>query len=163
MSLFKHDTTKGEPILKGTASNVFIGKYCSISNSAIFDCGFGHHHENISCYDWRQAGVNTQYHSKTRGDIIVGNDVWIGDGVTIMSGVTIGDGAVIGTGSVVTHNITAYYIMGGIPAKKIGVRFNPADIKELLRISWWNWPIEKIKGNIELINSPNIKEFINKF
>ena len=36
-----------------------------------------------------------------------------------MPGVTIGDGVVIGANSIVTHDIPAYSVAAGIPAKKI--------------------------------------------
>ena len=41
------------------------------------------------------------------------------DNVTIMSGVTVGDGAVIGANAVVTHDVPAYSIAVGCPAKVI--------------------------------------------
>lgn len=34
-------------------------------------------------------------------------------------GVTIGDGSVIGTNAVVTHDVPAYSVVGGVPAKII--------------------------------------------
>ena len=52
----------------------------------------------------------------------IGNDIWIGARVTILPGVTIGDGAVIAAGAVVTKDVEPYVIVGGVPAKKIGVR-----------------------------------------
>lgn len=53
----------------------------------------------------------------TKGPITIGNNVWIGEGVTILSGVTIGDSAIIAAGSVVTHDIPAYAVAVGIPAR----------------------------------------------
>lgn len=40
-------------------------------------------------------------------------------GAIIMPGVTIGEGAIIGAGAVVTHNIPAWTIAVGSPAKVI--------------------------------------------
>ena len=54
-----------------------------------------------------------------KGRVIIGNNVWVGRNVCIMPGVKIGDGAVIGANSVVTHNIPAYSIAVGCPAKVI--------------------------------------------
>lgn len=53
------------------------------------------------------------------GPVIIGKNVWIGEKSTILSGVTIGDGAVIAANSVVTHNIPAFAVAAGIPAKVI--------------------------------------------
>lgn len=67
----------------------------------------------------------------------IGDDAWIGYGAIIMAGVQIGDGAVVAAGAVVTKNVPAFEIHAGVPAKKIGVRFdNDEDInkhREMLR------------------------------
>jgi acetyltransferase-like isoleucine patch superfamily enzyme len=54
--------------------------------------------------------------------IIIHDDVWIGTGATIVGGVTIGQGAVIGANSLVNHDVAPYTIVGGVPARKIGLR-----------------------------------------
>jgi UDP-2-acetamido-3-amino-2,3-dideoxy-glucuronate N-acetyltransferase len=41
----------------------------------------------------------------------------IGSNATILCGVTIGEGAIIGAGSVVTHDVPAFTIVAGNPAK----------------------------------------------
>ena len=63
-------------------------------------------------------------------DITIENDVWIGTNVTILKGVTIGRGAVVAAGAVVTHSVENYSIVAGVPAKKIGMRFNEQEIIE---------------------------------
>lgn len=54
-----------------------------------------------------------------RGEVNIGDNVWIGNNVCILPGVSIGDGVVIGANSIVTHDIPAYSIAAGIPAKVI--------------------------------------------
>lgn len=56
------------------------------------------------------------------GQVKIGDDVWIGARVIILPNVTINRGAVIGAGAVVTKDVDEYTIVGGIPAKKIGIR-----------------------------------------
>lgn len=58
----------------------------------------------------------------TYGKIKVGNDCWIGGKSIILQGVTINDGVVIGAGSVVTHDIPAWSVAVGIPAKVVRKR-----------------------------------------
>lgn len=58
--------------------------------------------------------------------VYIGNDVWIGYHVTILPGVRIGDGAIIGACSVVTHDVKAYDIVAGNPARTIRNRKEPS-------------------------------------
>jgi acetyltransferase-like isoleucine patch superfamily enzyme len=51
--------------------------------------------------------------------IKIADDVWIGFNSAIMKGVTIGRGAVIGAGSVVTHDVEAYSVVVGNPARVV--------------------------------------------
>jgi len=54
---------------------------------------------------------------------VIGDDVWIGYRVIIMAGVKIGRGAIVAAGAVVTKDVEPYTIVGGVPAKQIGMRF----------------------------------------
>ena len=64
-------------------------------------------------------------HSVKGGDVIIEDHVWIASRVTILPNVKIGRGAVIASGSVVTKDVPELSIVGGIPAKIIGKRYNP--------------------------------------
>ncbi len=55
----------------------------------------------------------------SKGEVHIGNNVWIGQNACILSGVTIGDGVIIAANSVVTHDIPAYSLAAGTPAKII--------------------------------------------
>lgn len=68
----------------------------------------------------------------------VGNDVWIGARAIVRDGVTIGDGAIIGAGAVVVGDIEPYAIYGGVPARRIRMRFADDDVAMLLRLRWWD-------------------------
>ncbi len=129
-----------------------IGKYCSIS----WDVTIGaptHPFKTITncAITYRKEyGVVDFDANLLQKRTIIGNDVWIGCDVTIIAGVKIGDGAIIGAGAVVTKDIGPYEIWAGVPAKKIGARFDNNIIKILEEIKWWNWPTKEITANLEL-------------
>lgn len=78
--------------------------------------------------------------------IQIGNDVWIGEGVFIRRGVSIGDGAIIASHAVVSRDVPPYAIVGGVPAKIIRYRFEPAVIEELLALQWWQYGLSAMDG-----------------
>ena len=66
-------------------------------------------------------------------------------------GVKIGNGAIIATRAVVVKDVPPYAIVAGNPAKIVKMRFDDKTIERLLRISWWDWDIEKINRHLSLI------------
>ena len=129
-----------------------IGKYCSIS----WDVTIGaptHPFKtvtNCAITYRKEYGVVDFDANLPQERTVVGNDVWIGCDVTLISGVQIGDGAIIGAGAVVTKDVPPYEIWAGVPAKKIGVRFDEEIIKILEFIKWWDWSTEELSQCIDL-------------
>jgi len=54
--------------------------------------------------------------------IIIDDYSWICTGATILQGIHIGKGAVVAANALVTKDVPDYAIVGGVPAKVIGVR-----------------------------------------
>ncbi len=142
---------------------LIIGKFCMIASDVTFIMnGANHLTDSVSTYpfaifghDWSDAMEGKSYPIK--GDTQIGNDVWIGYGATIMPGVTVGDGAIIATKSVVTKDVPPYAIVGGNPAKEIKKRFSDSKIEQLLKISWWDWPIEKVTKHVQQLTDGDVE------
>ena len=62
-------------------------------------------------------------------DCIIEDDVWIGARATVLKGVRVGRGAVIAAGAVVVKDVDPYAIVGGVPARTIGHRFEGEDAR----------------------------------
>ncbi|TAE58218.1 MAG: Vat family streptogramin A O-acetyltransferase [Nostocales cyanobacterium] len=148
--------------------SLIIGKFCAIATHVKFIMnGANHKLDGISTYPfpifghgWESAMSNLM-NLPSKGDIVIGNDVWIGYDSLIMPGVKIGDGAVIAARSVVVKDIPPYTIAGGNPAVPIKQRFSNEDIEILLSIRWWDWDIEKITRNIDVIMNGDVERLKN--
>lgn len=57
-----------------------------------------------------------------RGKVVIGKYAVLFVNATVLPGVTIGEGAVVGAGALIRHNVPAWEIWAGNPAKKIGTR-----------------------------------------
>ena len=144
-------------------STLKIGKFCSIAPDVRIFLAGEHRTDTVSTYPFDHMfldGEKLPRVSASKGPVVIGNDVWIGDGALILSGIEIGDGAVVAARAVVTRNIPPYSIVGGVPADLIRMRFEPAVIAALRRISWWNWPIDKINAELSSLSRGNVAEFL---
>lgn len=75
----------------------------------------------------------------------IGNDVWVGSNAVILQGVEVGDGAIVAAGAVVTNNVPAFTVVGGVPAKILGKRFDENTEQIMTQSEWWNHEIEWIR------------------
>lgn len=105
----------GELILNGGFINsdvkirchekIIIGKGAKISH-------------DVTIMDSDAHQINCENYKMTE-PVEIGDNVWIGTKAIILKGVKIGNGSIIAAGSVVTHDIPAYCIAAGVPAKII--------------------------------------------
>ena len=144
-----------------------IGRFCSISNHVICNAGihpfqapfattspcfFSLRKQNGATFATQQM-LNEIKTTNNEGsfDCEIGNDVWICEGVFINGGIHIADGAVVLAHAVVTQDVPPYAIVGGVPAKIIGYRYDEATIKWLLNVQWWNNPIAWFRAHWSLL------------
>jgi len=147
---------------------LIIGKFCAIACDVKFIMNGANHKLNcISTYPFSLFGKGWERvipkieDLPFKGDTVIGNDVWIGYDSLIMPGVKIGDGSIIAARSVVVNDVAPYTVVGGNPAKIIKARFSEEIIHILLEIKWWDWDVEKISRNLEIITSANPLGLLN--
>jgi acetyltransferase-like isoleucine patch superfamily enzyme len=134
----------------GEGARLQIGKYCSIAENVTVFLGGNHNSHWVSTYPFGHINQEVlgdekfQGHPSSNGDVWIGSDVWIGYGSTLMSGVEIGSGAVIAANSHVVQDVPNYEVWGGNPARFIKKRFSQNFTDRLIKLSWWDFPIEKV-------------------
>ncbi len=100
--------------------SVSIGRECIVADRVMlidFDHGVVEVERPI-----RQQGIYMR-------EVRVGHNAWIGYGACILRGVTVGDNCVIGTNAVVTRDVPDNAVVGGVPAKLIRMRDEPATFR----------------------------------
>ncbi len=165
MALFKGTGTyfATEPILMENLTNVYIGSYCSIGRSNVFDQGWAHNIRAASLYPFnklfpQQCGHITT-HPISKGDIKISDGVWSGHEVIFCSGINIGRGSIIGARSIVTKDVESYSIVAGSPAKFIRKRFDQWKIDLLETIKWWEWDLQYLLKFADLLQSDKDEHF----
>ena len=146
-----------------------LGRYCSIATNVRI-MGIEHPTDwfttHVGAFRWYGARFAKEEFGKaltlppfepSRGDVVVGNDVWIGQDVLLKPGIRIGDGAIIAAGAVVTKDVPPYHIMGGVPARRIRLRFPETTVERLLALQWWNYNFADFGG----LSFDRIDDFID--
>lgn len=149
-------------------ANATLGAYCSIAPGAMVG-GFGEHPSrwltthpsfystrgpNAICFVRNDASFGEHI------PVTVGNDVWIGARATILDGVHIGDGAIVAAGAVVVKDVAPFEVVGGVPARRLRMRFEPEVIRSLLARPWWTLDDEDLRRLAPLMCSEDPAPFL---
>lgn len=109
-------------------SGVTIGEDTIIGEKAVLDgrekLSIGNHvgiASEVMIYNG-EHDVNDETFKAVFAKVVIEDYVFIGPRAIILPGITIRKGAVVGAGAVVTHDVGEREIVGGVPAKVIGMR-----------------------------------------
>ncbi|MFC2023120.1 acyltransferase [Chloroflexota bacterium] len=145
-----HVHTKEDPRIHPTASfrsphNVYLGNNSHINRNCFIWAGetsriilgdnllMGPGVMMFAVNHGTPLGTPMTFQARRDGDTVIGDDVWIGAGPIILAGVTIADGRIVAEGSVVAKDVAEEYSMvGGVPAKAIGVRISAPSLPDTL-------------------------------
>ena len=142
-------------IIASPISHLYIGNFCSVASEVSFIVAADHSTKNVSTYPFKTLYMGQESgEAISKGDIVVDDDVWIGYRATILSGVHIGQGAVVAAGAVVTKDVPPYAIVGGVPAKVIGYRFDEDVRNELIKVDFSKLDKETVEKNIDKLYRP---------
>lgn len=89
-------------------------------------------------------------------DVILEDDVWIGSGAIILKGVRIGRGAIVAAGALVNRDVPPYAVVGGVPARVLGLRFDDLDTilehEKNLYPPAGRLPVEDLHSSLEAVH-----------
>lgn len=126
-------------------SKLYIGSFCSIAEGVTFILSGGHRPSRLTTFPLSTFVLDVKEPGASRGDIAIEDDVWIGHRAIVMDGVRVGRGAVVGAGSVVTRDVRPYSVVGGVPAREIGLRFREDLLDEVSRFDFDQMDTEFIR------------------
>ncbi len=113
-------TVLGQECTISAFQHVSIGRECILADRAMlidFDHGVSEVERPI-----RAQGIYKR-------DVRVGHNCWIGYGACILRGTTVGDNCVVGTSTVVTRDVPPNAVVGGVPARLLRMRDEPAGLR----------------------------------
>ncbi|MEM7695923.1 MAG: CatB-related O-acetyltransferase [Pseudomonadota bacterium] len=148
-------------LFPGAPERLVIGKFCQIANGVtVVTATANHTLTGLTTYPFGvfDPGRFGAYRASLPAgqDVIVGKDCWLGYGATLLPKARLGNGVIVGAGAVVAGDVPDYAIVAGNPATVVRMRFSPTEIATLNQLAWWDWPGERIKDALPLLEAGDV-------
>lgn len=146
-----------------------IGRFCSIGPNCLIAPGRHPSRDFFSTSPWfysacvvgNEGWLLRRTFEEFEG-VTIEDDVWIGANVVIQDGITVGRGAVIGAGAIVTHDVPAWTIAAGVPAREIGRRFSTPEMERAVEASrWWERSEEELRTLAQAVTPASWQQHID--
>ncbi len=123
--MYEHSHIDGHAHILTTRARFVMGKWSGAAVGLTVITGDHHHIPG----KWSKTVGQLEKPAHLDRDVVVGEDVIISANVTLLAGVHIGRGAIIGAGAIVTKSVPPYAIAAGVPAKVVGFKFTPDEVR----------------------------------
>lgn len=145
----------------GAPERLTIGKFCQFAHGTRFITSSADHPKEwfttypFAVFDQGTMPLFAEEFGQGR-DTVIGHDVWIGHNAMILPGVTLGHGVIVGAGAVVTRDMPDFAVVAGNPAQVVRMRFDPETIAALLRLAWWDLPLDRVRDILPVLASADL-------
>lgn len=145
----------------GAPERLTIGKFCQFAHGTRFITSSADHPKEwfttypFAVFDHGTMPLFAEEFGQGR-DTVIGHDVWIGHNAIILPGVTLGHGVIVGAGAVVTRDMPDFAVVAGNPAQVVRMRFDPETIAALLRLAWWDLPLDRVRDILPVLASADL-------